>query len=66
MVARSHETAPDSPAENREVDHAGWDPYIVGLTAAERREAPAATGPGEPDTRKGQLMAWLRAHGADA
>ena len=66
MVARSHQNGPDSPADTREVDLAGWDPYIVALTADERRTAPQADGPTEPDTRKGQLMAWLRAHGADA
>jgi hypothetical protein len=66
MVARSHPTTPDSPADNREVDLAGWDPYIVALTADGRRASAPTDGPTEPDTRKGQLMAWLRAHGADA
>ena len=66
MVARHPHSVPDAPAETGEVEFAGWDPYIVALTAAEQQR----TEPSDhvehhaPDTRKGQLMAWLREHGA--
>jgi hypothetical protein len=50
-----------------DVDFAGYDPYIVAITAADHRDASHLPGhdPAEAtESRKVQLMAWLRANGA--
>jgi hypothetical protein len=65
MAARTPPPASARPADAADVELAGWDPYIVSLTGTGDGESvDARTGNGTPDTRKGQIMAWLREHGA--
>ena len=50
-----------------EVDFAGYDPYIVAITAADHAAGtPEYASPGEEtlESRKAKLLTWLREHGA--
>ena len=65
----SKDIADTSPATttDQDVDFAGYDPYIVAITADQHRDASNLRGndPAETtESRKVQLMAWLRANGA--
>lgn len=57
---------PAHPAET-DIDFAGYDPYIVAITAGEPADARRnlASDPGETlESRKAKLMTWLRENGA--
>ena len=54
------------PVSEPDIDFAGYDPYIVAITASAHPDASSlAGGPAEtPESRKVQLMTWLRENGA--
>ena len=55
--------APPAPRMEHDVDFAGYDPYIVALTAGEDRPVAGLAGQDPAETtesRKVKLMAWLR------
>ena len=52
-----------APRTDHDVDFAGYDPYIVAITAGEERPTTGPAGQGSTETtesRKVKLMAWLR------
>jgi hypothetical protein len=66
-MAASKDFAANPPGTDPDIDFAGYDPYIVAITAGEQRDASNLPGhdPAETtESRKVQLMAWLRANGA--
>ena len=70
-MATSDKRADSASAKNSDLDVtlAGWDPYIVALTADGRRgtavESPQQTAASAPaETRELGLMDWLRTHEA--
>ncbi|MEO7385353.1 MAG: hypothetical protein ABIX37_00295 [Gammaproteobacteria bacterium] len=65
-MATSKDIGVQIPAD-QDVDFAGYDPYIVAITANDRPDVTGSpsTAPGETtESRKVQLMAWLRQNGA--
>jgi hypothetical protein len=59
-------TPPGRPSD-QDVDFAGYDPYIVAITAADHADGrrSAADDPAETlESRKAKLMTWLRENGA--
>ncbi|MBL8201196.1 MAG: hypothetical protein JNK40_09515 [Chromatiales bacterium] len=60
------ETPPTRPAD-QDVDFAGYDPYIVAITAVDHADTRrnVANEPAETlESRKAKLMTWLRENGA--
>ncbi|MEO8224443.1 MAG: hypothetical protein ABI661_06530 [Gammaproteobacteria bacterium] len=52
---------------DRDADFAGYDPYIVAITggnASDRHSEPLSDADASSESRKVQLMAWLRENGA--
>jgi hypothetical protein len=65
-MAASKDHADSRPADT-DIDFAGYDPYIVAITAGDHADARRnlASDPGETmESRKAKLMTWLRENGA--
>lgn len=59
--------SPSTRPSDQDVDFAGYDPYIVAITAAGRsaRHDDVSGEPAETlESRKAKLMTWLRENGA--
>ena len=66
-MARTKDPIDARHASDSDGDFAGYDPYIVALTGGtdiDRSSADASSGEHSTESRKVQLVTWLRDHSA--
>jgi hypothetical protein len=66
-ASKDHADPRPDQLSDPDIDFAGYDPYIVAITAGDHADArrTLASDPGETmESRKAKLMTWLRENGA--